>query len=661
MTTTPTDLVLAKEAGSITVDLSFIDYTTGTTARGGSDGFLNVPDPGTATQFTVSYEANTEAAPRIDTLTITPVGSFYAPAQKFVVIQLGTDTEVHIGELILDSAEAITADVQALKHIIGSLRIGDGEPGDDITNTALAELSLKTITGALTISGTKLDTLDAFSELTTIEDSLVIRENALLDSLLGFTELRSIGNGLASEETPLVIEDNGTLSLCCGVSYFVQASLSPSYTLGGNGMPHIEGNAMGCASEEEAREACTHTISLSTTTSDVEIGAESGGTISISLPADGTEAVFTVALGIATGFTAEEASDEDNFVTFSVSGEVLTISYSANPGTTPRTAAITLSTEGIGASITRTLSLTQIGAISHTISLSTTTDGVVLGTDDGSTINISLPADGTEAIFAIDIGAGATGWTAMEVSDEDNFVSTVTDMGSDEESLTISYLMNEGTSSRTATITLSTEGPGASITRTLSLTQRAAGAPTLSLTTVPSGLADLSAAGGAVMVNITIGGSASGWMASTAADFVTFSAASGVGSGSLTLTYAANGTTEARSGMVIISTTGGGGTAATETLSLTQVGADLASTFGVSRTEDGLVLYPNPVSGRLHIGGLQERTLVRISTLGGRIVRRAPVSASSSSIDVSDLRGGAYVVVIESSKAVLSRRLVIIE
>ena len=219
--------------------------------------------------------------------------------------------------------------------------------------------------------------------------------------------------------------------------------------------------------------------------------------------------------------------------------------------------------------------------------------------------------------------------------------------------------MNEGTSSRTATITLSTTGSGTSTSRTLSLTQRSSASPTIAVSTMPSELTSLAAGGGTIEASIAIDGSATGWMATTDADFVTFSSSSGVGSGSLTLTYAANGTTEARTAMVTISTTGEG-TAATETLTLTQEASDVPSVFGVPRAEDGLVLYPNPVSGRLHVGGLQGRALVRISTLGGKIVRRAPVSASANSIDVSDLREGTYVVVIESSEAV-SKRLVIIE
>ena len=522
------EVLLSSHIGTASLIINTEGGASGWTATRDPDGALITAvtasgSSGEALELTLS--ANTTASLRRDTVTLSTTGTGTPISKTLSLTQAAQGTIA--GDVVLDSLEAITEAIRSATRIEGSLLIGDGEAGRDITNPELARLQVETITGALTISGTRLATLDAFSELTTIGDSLVIRENALLDSLLGFAALNSIGAALASDETPLLIEDNGTLSLCCGVSPFVQASLSSSYTLGGNARPRIEGNATGCASAEEAREACTHTISISTTTSEVEVGTESGGTIPISLPSDGTEAVLMVSLsGAATSFTAEETSDDDNFVTFSVSGELLTISYSANPGTTPRTATLRLTTTGPGASITRTLSLTQraagaptlslttspseltslaadggtievsisvggsasgwmattdadfvtfsaasgvgsgsltltyaanetsearsgmvtistiggtpvtetltltqVGATSHTVSLSTTTDGVVLGTESVGTIPISLPAAGTEAVFAINIGAGATGWTAMEASDDDNFVSAVTEMG----------------------------------------------------------------------------------------------------------------------------------------------------------------------------------------------------------------------------------------
>ena len=437
------EVLLSSHIGTASLIINTEGGASGWTAARDPDGALITavtPSGSSGEALELTLSANTTASLRRDTVTLSTTGTGMPISKTLSLTQAAMGTIV--GDVALDSLEAITEAIRSATRIEGSLLIGDGEAGEDITNTELARLQVETITGALTISDTRLATLDAFSELTTIGDSLVVRNNALLDSLLGFSSLNSIGAELASEETPLLIEDNGTLSLCCGVSPFVQASLSPSHTLGGNATARIEGNATGCTSDQEVRNACIHTISLSTTTSEVEVGAESGGTIPISLPSDGTEAVFTIALGGATGFRAEETSDEDNFVTHSVSGELLTISYSANPGTTTRTAAITLSTEGPGASITRTLSLTQVGAISHTISLSTTTDGVVLGTESGGTIPISLPADGTEAVLTVALGI-ATGFTAEEASDTEDFLTHSTS----ENTLTISYSANPGTTS----------------------------------------------------------------------------------------------------------------------------------------------------------------------------------------------------------------------
>ena len=261
------------------------------------------------------------------------------------------------------------------------------------------------------------------------------------------------------------------------------------------------------------RAAGAPTLSLTTSPSELTSLAADGGTIEVSISVGGS----------ASGWMATTDADFLSLgATSGVGSGSLTLTYAANEAAASRTAMVTISTTG-GTPVTETLTLTQVGATSHTISLSTTTDGVVLGTESVGTIPISLPADGTEAVFAINIGAGATGWTAMEASDDDNFVSAVTEMGGDEESLTISYLMNEGTSSRTATITLSTTGSGTSTSRTLSLTQRSSASPTIAVTTMPSELTNLTAAGGTIEASIAIDGSATGWMATTDADFVTFS------------------------------------------------------------------------------------------------------------------------------------------
>ena len=300
----------------------------------------------------------------------------------------------------------------------------------------------------------KLTSLPSFSSLATVEGALSIFRNDVLESIPDFTALTSVGGGLDDSAIPIFIESNSMLAMCCGVFPFLQESLPEDYILGGNGIPNINDNAEDCISLEAINYACGHELHVSTTTTNIRV---------------------------------------------------------------------------------------DIG--------------------DDNTITIRLPPNSTEAVFTIDLSGTATGWIASEPNDDGHFLNALTAMGNDGESLTISYSENTRPSPRTTTLTLSTTGPGTPISRTLRLTQAAV----------------------------------------------------------------------------------------------------LASTLGVFRTEGEVVLYPNPVSGLLHISGLQGRALIRISTLGGRILRRASVSASTSSIDVSDLRGGTYVVVIESSEAALSRKLVIIE
>ena len=249
------EVLLSSHIGTASLIINTEGGASGWTATRDPDGALITAvtasgSSGEALELTLS--ANTTASLRRDTVTLSTTGTGTPISKTLSLTQAAQGTIA--GDVVLDSLEAITEAIRSATRIEGSLLIGDGEEGENITNPELARLQVETITGALTISGTRLATLDAFSELTTIGDSLVVRENALLDSLLGFAALNSIGAELASEETPLLIEDNGTLSLCCGVSPFVQASLSSSYTLGGNARPRIEGNATGCASDQKRPE-----------------------------------------------------------------------------------------------------------------------------------------------------------------------------------------------------------------------------------------------------------------------------------------------------------------------------------------------------------------------------------------------------------------------
>ena len=172
---------------------------------------------------------------------------------------------------------------------------------------------------------------------------------------------------------------------------------------------------------------------------------------------------------------------------------------------------------------------------------------------------------------------------------------------------------------------------------------------------------------GSASLTVDVRGGAEGWIAREGRDpeeFVSDVTDAGGDRELLTFTFTANESVRAREATITISTTGFGASIS-RTLELTQaVAEDLetsAALLGVASSAEGLVLYPNPASDRLHIGGLRADALVRISTLGGLVAQSAAVTANSSSIDVGGLPRGAYIVVIESGEAVLSRRLVIIE
>ena len=205
------------------------------------------------------------------------------------------------------------------------------------------------------------------SSVSSAGGKLEIWGNAALTSVSGFASLRSIGSGRLSYQTPIYITNNRRLSVCCWVFPFVQASLPSGYTLGGTGTPDISGNKAGCNTVQQIRNGgmCPHTVAVSTMTEGVTVGTLSGTSIAIRLPVASTSAALTIDIGNdATSWTATEASDPANFVSAapaSGTGDgTLTISYSANTGTTPRSATITVTTMPAGPrSTSRTLLLTQ--------------------------------------------------------------------------------------------------------------------------------------------------------------------------------------------------------------------------------------------------------------------------------------------------------------
>ena len=373
-------------------------------------------------------------------------------------------------DVVLDSAEAITETLKGVTTISGSLTIGDGDRGRDIKDLDLAGFMVQEIGGHLKISGSKLTDFTAFTSLRSIGDSLVVSNNTTLTSLPGFPSLRSIGVGLATDKVALVIKDNAALATCCGLQPFLAGTTD--YVLGGSSTRTISGNATGCESATVISGAavCPHTLSVSAT--------------SFSSPYQmGSRAITITISGNATGWTATRGSG-DTFVTFGESPGTTTamgtgtgrlqINYTANTGTASRTATITIATSGnTGTALTATITLTQgfRPADLHSLSITSSSFTVETAEDENNTASVRIPAAAGSADFTIDVGDGATSWTATELSDPSDVISNVTASGNDLGTLTVTYTQNETQTSRVATVELRTVGTGTSLKRVLLLTQ----------------------------------------------------------------------------------------------------------------------------------------------------------------------------------------------
>ena len=241
-------------------------------------------------------------------------------------------------------------------------------------------------------------------------------------------------------------------------------------------------------------------------------------------------------------------------------GDILRISYDRFIVGSPRMSTVSVSTTGgVGESARHTIEFRQLDPLTTSLVVTTTPP----------TLDRLPPAVGTVTANIRVIGP-EPGWQAsttadflsLELASERGFMGT----------LTITYAANTGTSSRTAEVLLRATTARVPTTKTLTLTQLSTSTSTghtLAVATTPTALDALPATMGDVTINIDIGGDATGWRASEMANFLTLSPSSGSQDGNLTINYAANTGTSARTAEVLITTTGTG-EAATRTLTLTQ-------------------------------------------------------------------------------------------
>ena len=236
----------------------------------------------------------------------------------------------------------------------------------------------------------------------------------------------------------------------------------------------------------------------------------------------------------ATWLTVSPASGSNN--------GTITAVASANTSSSQRTATITIS----GSGITRTVSVTQAG-VSYNLTVNPT--------------SLSYTAAGESKTVTV---TSNTSWTATSSA---SWLTVSPASGSNNGTITAVAAANTSTSQRTATITVS----GSGITRTVSVTQD--GATSYTLTVSPSSLSYV-AAGESKTVTVT---SNTSWTATSSANWLTVSPASGSNNGTITAVAAANTSSSQRTATITVS-----GSGVTRTVSVTQDGATSVPTYTIT-------------------------------------------------------------------------------
>ena len=306
-----------------------------------------------------------------------------------------------------------------------------------------------------------------------------------------------------------------------------------------------------------------------------------------------------------------------------------TINASENTGGA-RTAEVVITTTGSkGTSVSDRLTLTQPAAPRP----------LVVATND-TTI------DHNSGDFAIlfELRDTAVGWSAEVTGDPfitlDPAGPNTTATG--KVSVTATYGENDTGADRMATITFTTTGDA---TDMVIITQRAdpstSAAPTVSISTTDKTIEanDTSA----ISVAFTVGGNATGWESTVTGDFITLDTAMNddqTGEVTIQATPFAN-TGAQRVAKIVITPTGGTGTAVKDSITITQS----AETLGIS-LDESLTLYPNPTDGLFFIESLSGALEVHIHDLLGRQVATYSLSAGERKVDVSTLSSGMYVVTL---------------
>ena len=375
---------------------------------------------------------------------------------------------------------------------------------------------------------------------------------------------------------------------------------------------------------------------------------------------------LTVDITLAGGAATWTATAPDAFVmlnpTTGGNDDDAVLTIAENTGTSQRTSTITFTTSGGGPVATQTLLITQLAAGQSLPTLTLSGTGVTNPVSPATNYTADAVAAGATLTVDVALADGATTWTATITG---AFVTSAPTTGGNDDDAVLTIAENATTTERTATITFVGRGGSVDITQTLIITQAAAvPPPTLALSgtgiTDPVSpatnyTADAVAAGATLTVDVTLT-DATGWAVTITGAFVTSAPTIGGNDVDAVLTIAENTTTAERTATIVFTSTGGAGTAATQTLVITQ-GAK--TTLSTHTKESLFTLYPNPTEGNLTVEGVTGHLQVYIHDLVGREVMTYSLTPSNKTIDVSNLPSGMYFVTLQGEDKTWTEVLII--
>ena len=380
--------------------------------------------------------------------------------------------------------------------------------------------------------------------------------------------------------------------------------------------------------------------------SNVEIATKSTSRITITFDVGGS----------ATGWNASAGGDT-SFITLSrpLSGGrgrgFVMLTPMVNTGLDARTATITLNTiGGTGIAATTTVTLMQFSG----------RPTLVLTSENSVSIANTATISTDSTVINFTVGGGAAGWAAT--LSENSFL-TLSNMNGSTGMVTIKVAATANTeaTARTATITLTTiEGAGTAVTATVMITQ--AEAPPSLMLTSPSSVEIASTSTAPISITFDVGGGATGWSASAGTgSFITLNKGSGeVGTGITIMATPTANTGAARTATITLTTTGG--TAVTATVTITQAAGSVTpptEPLGVSVSKP-FTLYPNPTTGKLTIEGISGDVQIYLHDFAGKEVFASSLTSSRSTIDLSHLPSGMYVITLQREDKTWTEVLVIV-